>query len=187
MEEILMGLDEKCHELNDVKADSNLPFAGSSESCCYSQSIKWKPSIRSGHKKCFCTACVQMTKSKCPGGCKSFNCLTTASRFLSAFDPTSFVNSSTNYCNQIKTKFQPRYTPYYSIDLACTGLEPDSSIGDFPSGSHPLTKAFNFVQTSKDDRIIRMINSFESGHCSRLELGLNYSDFNFPETNDGSK
>lgn len=186
MEEILMELDEKCHELRDLTAASKLPFAGSSDSCCYSQSIRWKPPIRSGHKKCFCTVCIQMTKSKCPGGCKSFNCLNTASRFLATFDPISFVNSSTNYCNQIKTRFQPRYMPYYSIDVACTGLEPDSDISDFSSGLNPSTKSFNFVQTSRDDRITRMINSFESGYCSRLQLGLNYSDLNFPETGEGT-
>lgn len=30
-----------------------------------------------------------------------------------------------------------------------------------------------------------MINSFESGYCSRLQLGLNYSDLNFPESGEG--
>lgn len=180
MEEMLMELDEKCHELQDVRDRTVLPFAGSSESCCFSQPIKWKPSVGSGHKKCFCTACVQLTKSKCPGGCTSFNCLSTASRFLSSFEPTSFVNKSANYCNQIKTKFQPRYTPYYSIDLACTGLEPSSDPSDFAPFKH-----LDLHENSRDDRIRRMISSFEYGYCSRLRLGLNYSDLNFPESGEG--
>ena len=185
MEETLMELDEKCHELHSVDAAANLPSARSSESCCFSQTVKWKPSLRSGQKKCFCTACVQMTKSKCPGGCGSFNCLTTASRFLASFDPSSFVNSSANYCNQITTKFQPRYTPYYSIDVACTGLEPEGDTSDFASGSHPSLRQFSMPPSTKDDRVARMINSFESGYCSRLQLGLNYSDLNFPESGEG--
>ena len=186
MEEMLMELDEKCHELNDLRGTTKLPSAGSSESCCYSQPIKWKPLQRTGHKKCFCTACVQVTRSKCPGGCGSFNCLTTASRFLSTLEPSSFVNRSSNYCNQIKTKFQPRYTPYYSIDLACTGLEPEAETSAFASGLYPSLERFQFHQSSRDDRITRMISSFESSYCSRLQLGLNYSDLSFPESGEGS-
>lgn len=179
-----MELDEKCHELHGVDA-VNLPSARSSESCCFSQTVKWKPSLRSGQKRCFCTACVQVTKSKCPGGCGSFNCLTTASRFLSSFDPSSFVNSSANYCNQITTKFQPRYTPYYSIDVACTGLEPEGDTSDFSPRSYPSLRQFTVSSSTKDDRVARMISSFESGYCSRLQLGLNYSDLSFPESGEG--
>lgn len=183
MEEVLMELDEKCHELRDDQESIKIPVASSSESCCFSQPVKWRPPVRSGQKKCFCTACVQYTKSKCPGDCKSFNCLNTASRFLSSFEPTSFVNKSANYCNEIKTKYQPRYTPYYSIDLACTGLEPDDSHSTILSGMNPSLRS---VFDSKDDRIARMISKVESDFCSRLQLGLNYSDLNFPESGEGS-
>ena len=33
-----------------------------------------------------------------------------------------------------------------------------------------------------DESMQRMLKNFEEQHCKRLSLGLNYNDFNFPDS-----
>lgn len=142
------------------------------------------------------TVLIAVSVAKCPSGCKRFNCLATSSRYLATFEPSTVVNSSATYCNEIKGTYQPKFTPYYKITVSCSGkspsgvdyenefrlhspkeeLHPPSSFSSGLTGSSP----------QRDEKIERMVASFENQYCSRLHLGLNHSDLNFPDSGEGA-
>jgi len=133
LEERLMELEEKCHEMTepekssiDVMSTMSKRAIMEGDTCCHSQTVRWRPSSKATDKKCFCTSCVHLSLTKCPANCKRFNCLATASRYLSDFDPNS-VNNTASYCNEIKASYQPKYTSYYRIHTTCSGTHPSYS------------------------------------------------------------
>lgn len=70
MEEKLMELEEKCHELtsssqNIVETAFNNAKVVEGDTCCHSQNVRWRPSSKGADKKCFCTACVHVSLTKC--------------------------------------------------------------------------------------------------------------------------
>ncbi|KPM11225.1 disulfide isomerase-like protein [Sarcoptes scabiei] len=197
VEEQLAELEEKCHELLDrdehLISDSINKFDDdhsrskhqSLDTCCHSQVIKWRSfgGVRHGMtKNCLCTACVHISIPKCPARCNHFDCLSTASRYLDEFDPNN-VNNSAIYCNQIRHSYQPRYTPYYKIVTSCSGNI--QSNDDF--GSNSFWNEKHHHQWGSDEKISRMIEEFENQHCRKLKLGMNYTDLNFPESNENRR
>ena len=83
--------------------------------------LKYRPANRSINKNCFCTACVNINKKRCPSGCKKFNCLATASRYLTSYEPNIF-NNSISFCEEIKSNYHPKYTPFYVIKMNCQAM-----------------------------------------------------------------
>lgn len=157
--------------------------------------VSWRSfgSARRGMtKRCRCTACVHISLPKCPAKCARFDCLGTAARFLDDFDPNS-VNTSATYCNQIKTVYEPKYTPYYKVSATCSGtitpLVGTSGGGGGGGGGEEQNTwmDMNRYGTANDDRIGRMIQDFEVQHCRRLKLGMNYTDLHFPDNTDHHK
>jgi hypothetical protein len=190
LEEKLMELEEKCHEMMEPENNTitvTTPFnrrAIEGDSCCHSQTVRWRPSGKATDKKCFCTACVHISLAKCPASCKRFNCLATASRFLSDFDPNS-VNNTATYCNQIKSSYQPKYTSYYRIITSCSGTHPSYNELDdkyFISNLEDQPNLHNY-----DEKVGKMVEDSELQHCHRLNLGLKYSDLNFPDSTEGNQ
>lgn len=186
LEERLSELEERCHELLDQKeridTDNRRKFNDNIDTCCHTQTVKWRSFGGARHgmnKKCLCTSCVHISLPKCPARCNHFDCLSTASRYLDEFDP-NFVNNSAVYCNQIKNSYQPKYTPYYKIVTTCSGNLQDSHSDDLWTNKELQT-------LTADEKIGRMIQEFEIQHCRKLKLGMNYSDLNFPETNENRK
>lgn len=197
-EEKLFELEEKCHEIQsstnvEEYKKLNLPQDFTREDiCCHHQLLNFRPQGRSVDKKCYCTACVNINKKICPSNCKKFNCLATASRYLSSFDPYQY-NSSINYCNEIKSSYRPKYTPFYDIQMSCSGLSNQDdndyqlkslsekeSINSFKN--YDKSKGNHQRSSYVDESMERMLKNFEENHCKRLSLGLNYNDFNFPDS-----
>jgi thiol-disulfide isomerase/thioredoxin len=183
-----MELEEKCHEMSEQMADTVVTSGSAkrvvtdSDTCCHSQVVRWRPSSKASDKKCFCTSCVHLSLAKCPANCHRFNCLATASRFLTDFDPND-ANNTAEYCNQIKSSYQPKYTSYYRIVTTCSGTHPTrSELGDkyFITGNVVDESSYNF-----DETVAKMVEQSELQHCHRLNLGLKYSDLNFPDSADG--
>lgn len=199
-EEKLFELEEKCHEIAQSKANIkdfkklNLPqdFVGD-DRCCHSSIVNWRPIGKPFDKQCYCTACVNINKKICPSGCKKFNCLATASRYLTSFEPNIF-NSTVNLCSELKSTYYPKYTPFYDIKMSCTGLPGQAENGeecdDYKIKSESDDSNNAYKQPAKpveyDESMERMLKNFEEQHCKRLSLGLNYNDFNFPDSMDGS-
>lgn len=206
-EEKLFELEEKCHEIAQANANVeeykrlNLPQDFSRDDiCCHSQLLNYRPQGRFVDKKCYCTACVNINKKLCP---KKFNCLATASRYLTSFEPNTF-NNTINYCNEIKSTYHPKYTPYYDIKMSCSGIpnqDEDAETSDdyykiksTLSENEENTDNLNSFKLEKDtyqtgyvdESMQRMLKNFEEQHCKRLNLGLNYNDFNFPDSGEGS-
>ena len=181
-----MELEEKCHELMDSTTDQEVASkkAVSADTCCHSQVVRWRPSSKTSDKKCFCMACVHLSLAKCPGNCQRFNCLATASRYLSDFDPNS-ANRSAEFCNQIKFSYQPKYSSHYRIDTTCSGIHPTTNeLEDKYFLSH--LDGFSNSHTF-DEKITKMVEDSELQHCHRLNLGLKYSELNFPDSSEGSQ
>lgn len=206
IEETLVEMEEKCHEMENPmidKSGSQLSSDYSQNSCCHSQIIKWHLSGNSIHKKCYCTACVHVDVSKCPANCKKFNCFATAGRYLNSFEPLK-INKTASYCNEVSTIYQSKYTPYYKIKVTCSGNLPTFDVQSQLSSSSSLyantnSDDDNFYLTNHnniyhseidnlfhDERIYHMIKGFDDKFCSRLALGLKYSDFTFPDSGEGS-
>lgn len=188
LEEKLMELDEKCHEMmenNSLNLISTTNRRGvmESDSCCHSQTVRWRVSGKGSDKKCFCTACVHLSLAKCPANCQRFNCLATASRFLSDFDPNS-INSTATYCNHIRSTFQPKYTSYYRIVTTCSGTHPTYNELD---DKYFITDIEEQSNSHNDEKVGKMIEDSERQHCHRLNLGLKYSDLNFPDSAEGNQ
>lgn len=207
-EESLIEMEEKCHELMNPIAEKSdiwkMSNVISEDTCCHSQIVRWRPIGKSAEKKCYCTACIRINLSKCPSGCKKFNCLATVARYLNSFEPLE-INKTASFCNEIKSTYQPKYTPYYKIEVTCSGNLPnemdshqyslindnrdDTYDSEYFSSLKYLSEdsnvgSFNFP--TKDDKIVRMMKNLEHQYCYRLALGLNYSDFNFPDSGEGS-
>ena len=235
-EEKLFELEEKCHEIAQSKANVeeykklNLPQDFSNDDlCCHSQLVNWRPPGRSFDKNCYCTACVNINRKLCPSGCrKKFNCLATASRYLTSFEPNLF-NNSISYCKysvlsthisklkdnathcsfyihyicstgkEMKSTYLPKYTPYYDIKMTCSALPNIDENGESEEYSSYRVKSLpdednenlnTFKQPTADyepyvdESMQRMLKNFEEQHCKRLSLGLNYNDFNFPDSGD---
>src|SRR5690606_33623780 len=72
--------------------------------------------------------------------------------------------------------------PYYQIQVSCSGLSPDME-NSINANSGLSNKAQPAAHS--DAGMNRLMRSFEQYHCQRLRLGLNYSDFNFPDTTLG--
>ncbi|CAG2104275.1 unnamed protein product [Medioppia subpectinata] len=191
LEEKLMELEEKCHEMAQPMAAITTANTSSAkrvvldgDTCCHSQVVRWRPSSKASDKKCFCTACVHLSLAKCPANCQRFNCLATAARYLTDFDPNS-ANNTASYCNQIKFSFTPKYTSYYRIVTTCSGTHPThNELGDkyFITGANAEDS-----QQSFDETVAKMVENSELQHCHRLNLGLKYSDLNFPDSADGQQ
>ena len=198
-EEKLFELEEKCHEIARSKAKIkeykklNLPQDFSRDDrCCHSSVLSWRPIGQLFDKQCYCTACVNINKKICPSSCKKFNCLATASRYLTSFEPNIF-NSTVNYCSGLKSTYYPKYTPFYDIKMTCSGMpnedENEDEFGDYQIKSLPEdTNDGNAFKQSEyaDESMERMLKNFEEQHCKRLSLGLNYNDFNFPDSMESS-
>ncbi|XP_054168129.1 thioredoxin domain-containing protein 11-like [Oppia nitens] len=183
LEEKLMELEEKCHELvqpiSTIESTSTKKQVTNADTCCHSQVVRWRPSSKASDKKCFCTSCIHLSLAKCPSSCQRFNCLATASRYLTDFDPNS-ANKTATFCNQIKYSYQPKYTSYYKIVTTCSGIHPSlNEIDDnfFIMNSEDNSQTF-------DDTITKMVENSDLQHCHRLNLGLKYSDVNFPDSAD---
>lgn len=183
-----MELEEKCHELMDTATNQEevapKKMVVSADTCCHSQVVRWRPSSKTSEKKCFCMSCVHLSLAKCPASCQRFNCLATASRYLSDFDPNS-ANRSAEFCNQIKMSYQPKYSSHYRIDTTCSGIHPTPNELDdkyFLSHLDSSSNAHNF-----DEKITKMVEDSELQHCHRLNLGLKYSELNFPDSSEGSQ
>jgi thiol-disulfide isomerase/thioredoxin len=191
-EERLIDLEEKCHELSQSNPNESelkdrfLPkdFADD-DRCCYSQLVDWKLSPSTIEApRCYCTACVNINSKLCPGNCRRFNCLATASRYLHSFEPT-YVNASLSKCNQIKSSYLPKFTPYFDIQIKCFDL------------GQPATELLKQTQTNghvsgqehphSDQGMRSMLKNVEQEHCQRLRHGLSYSDLNFPDAGEGSQ
>jgi thiol-disulfide isomerase/thioredoxin len=163
LQEKLLNLEESCHEkhqkvLKPIKLLNN-------DSCCLNKVIDFQPNNRVGIvKKCSCHICVQVDLKKYPSSGNPFDCQLSVQKHLTPFtpefDPEEY-DKKLNYCSDIKHSFQPRFTPFYHVDIGCFAArvetKPNVDVGD-------------------DD--------FEDASdisCSKLKLALNYSDFNFPE------
>lgn len=188
LEEKLMELEEKCHEMvepiSSPEVSTTKKMVMDGDTCCHSQVVRWRPSNKGSDKKCFCTACVHISLAKCPASCQRFNCLATASRFLNDFDPNS-ANNSAEFCNQIKSSYEPKYTSYYRIVTTCSGTHPSHNELDekyFISNVEQNPNSHNF-----DEKITKMVEDSELQHCHRLNLGLKYSDLNFPDNSEGAQ
>ena len=188
IEEKLVDLEEKCHEMQSSNQSLisaavawNTAAVMEGDTCCHSDVIHWRVAGKSVSKKCFCTACVHVSLARCPASCKRFNCLATASRYLDTFDPGS-VNRTASYCNEIRSSYQPKYTPYYKIIVSCSGNQP--SVSEFDDSHYSFYKNDLHKQ---DEKIERMVKDFEVQHCQRLNLGLSHSDLNFPESSEGQQ
>ncbi|RWS14982.1 disulfide isomerase-like protein [Dinothrombium tinctorium] len=201
MEEKLMELEEKCHEITNPTSSNSaaIEWAAANivegDTCCHSQIVFWRPHGKPADKKCYCTSCIRVSLAKCPGGCKRFNCLATASRYLASFNPHD-VNHTASFCNEIKSNYQPKFTPYYRIVTSCSGKTPieDSSLylgtGEntlFVGNQHKSGGLSGSVHKHQDEKVERMIQNIETQYCQRLHLGLNYSDLNFPDSGEGSE
>ncbi|RWS29465.1 disulfide isomerase-like protein [Leptotrombidium deliense] len=198
MEEKLMDLEEKCHELSNPQTYNPAALAWNTaaqiegDTCCHSQIVHWRPHGKPADKKCYCTSCIHISLAKCPGGCKRFNCLATASRYLSTFNPSD-VNSTASYCNEIRSNYQPKFTPYYRVVTSCSGKTPEDDGYRLSGGEDSMYSTTygasglsSSVHQHRDEKVERMIQNFEEQYCKRLHLGLNYSDLNFPDSGEGS-
>lgn len=104
-----------------------------------------------------------------------------ASRYLNTFDPVS-VNTTAKFCNEIKTSYQPRYANYYRILVSCSGMHP---IKDFDDSYYDMSTKHESSPSKQDEKVEKMVQDFENQHCQRLNLGMNYSDLNFPDIAEG--
>lgn len=198
VEETLVEMEEKCHEMENPIQDKSEAILSSDyiqDSCCHSQIIRWYLSGKAMEKKCYCTACVHIDLTKCPSNCKMFNCFATAGRYLNSFEPLK-ANKTASYCNEISASFQSKYTPYYKIKMTCSGNLPLSDVRSQVSSAYENDNEESFYLSSSsiyrgsvlfnDERIQHMMRGFDDRFCSRLALGLKYSDFNFPDSGEGS-
>lgn len=113
------------------------------------------------------------------------------------------MNTTATFCNQVKAVYQPKHTPYFKISVTCSGVSPqgldddqqnmklsgvglnddNEQIGTF--GKSKLSQNDPSLN-QRDEKIERMVASFETQYCSRLNLGLNNSDLNFPDSGEGT-
>ena len=179
LQEKLLNLEDTCHEheLLDLKAVKPL----NNDSCCSYKIIDFEPRDRIGvTKKCSCQICIQTDLKKYPSSGNPFNCQASAHKHLITFSPEFGLNDdsqSLSYCSDIRQSFQPRYTPFYHVDVACisAGIETTSHLPD-PGDEEE-------DQGNHNDFILEA----SSSSCSKLSLALNYSDFTFPESLEVSK
>lgn len=196
-----MELEEKCHEIENSKSALR---EINSDSCCFSDKFALK--TRTRRKQCLCTLCIQADLTKYPSAGNPFDCQTPLASHFKKIDLENYVNETVIFCNDIRSSFRPSYTPYYEVQFACSGdfsgmqsgkrlwdsldhasEESDESDGDsseYPD-LHFQTKSLPSFKT--DDRIRNMVQTFEQQYCSKLRLGLQYSEFTFPEHSEAEQ
>lgn len=190
MQQQLLQLEEKCHEIQEPKS---VLREINSDSCCFTDKFPLTTSRRK--KQCLCTLCIQADVSKYPSAGHGFDCHSPLTKHFRSIDLENYVNqSSVMYCNDVTFSFRPPYTPYYEVQFACAAdfnshvpnllpLEGVSSEElDTGSQRYPFFPFIEMLVSSKtDDRIQRMVQTFERQYCSKLRMGLQYNDFPFPE------
>lgn len=155
--------------------------------CCYSQLIDLKLTESDRSTACYCTACVHINTAICPANCKRFNCLATAARYMDTFEISSpYLNASATKCNQIRSSYLPKFTPYFDIRTRCFDLSEEAS-RRLTRGEASAGPNLQFDHDHSDAGMRRMLKNVEEEHCRRLRYGLGYSDFNFPETGEGNQ
>lgn len=194
LEERILELEEFCNELTSKPKRTTQSFLvpENRNSCCSSKTYDWTPPARPTiGKKCNCTMCLQVDLSKFPSGGQEFDCESMMKRHFLPFTPNNHLaNSSVSnllFCNQIQHSFRPPYTPYYRIEYSCSGVvNKDVSPESLTPTSTRFWTTNSFPKSSgvSDDRIIKMMQLFEKGLCSKLHLALNYSQLIFPETSE---
>lgn len=200
MEQQLLQLEEKCHEIQDPKA---VLREINSDSCCFTDKFPLTTKLRK--KQCLCTMCIQAEVSKYPSAGHGFDCQSPLTNHFRSIDLENYVNQSVMYCNDIRFSYRPPYTPYYEVHFACsadyqTGVQQESlppmegvSSEELDGGSpeYPHYPFFPFIEmlvsSKTDDRIQRMVQTFERQYCSKLRMGLQYNDFLFPEHYESSQ
>ena len=196
MEQRLLQLEEKCHEIQDPKS---VLREINSDSCCFTDKFPLTTELRK--KQCLCTLCVQADVSKYPSAGRGFDCHSHLTKHFRNIDLENYVNRSVMYCNDISFSFQPPYTPYYNVQFACSAhfqsdavplLPPLEGVSgeELDSGSQrdPFFPFIEMLVSPKtDDRIQRMVETFERQYCSKLRMGLQYNDFPFPEHSESSQ
>ena len=191
-EEKLIELEERCHEIFETNSSEknefpwNLADNKQKDTCCHSKIVIWKPYHRTYVKKCYCTACLEIT-SKCPS-CSQFDCLDSASKYLDYFDPVD-TNQNATFCNEIKATVEPSYNPNLKITVTCSGKLPSTNearffsnnLNDFLSSSQ-IDLSESSQWPINDEKIENMINNLDKDLCSKLWFELSYSGFNFPNS-----